>query len=275
MEILPFNFENREIRIFTDSENNIWFIVKDILEILEISTKHTSMTLRKLDEDELTTIKMLSGGQNRDMKAVSESGFYKLVLRSNKPVAKPFQKWVTRDVLPSIRKTGTYSIQKDNSNLPQLKERAEKIEISTNMFISFEKIFSRIGIVDKTELAITSNRAVQKETGIDFIELSEKRGLEISDKFLTPTELAELSQNPQFLTKSGKGSGRKMNLELEKYGFQFLKDKVWIQTESGKEFSKFVQNKSKYSEKNIFHLNWKKDVLEKLSVDKQKTFLEI
>jgi prophage antirepressor-like protein len=46
-------------------------------------------------------------------KIISESGLYSLIMRSRKPVAKPFQKWVTKEVLPSIRKTGSYSLQKE------------------------------------------------------------------------------------------------------------------------------------------------------------------
>ena len=62
-----------------------------------------------------------------------------------------------------------------------------------------------------------------------------------------------------------------MNQELGRAGFQIWIDKVWIQTEIGKEFSKLVQNKSLNSEKTVYHLNWKKEVLEKLNFDKQQT----
>jgi len=55
---------------------------------------------------------MNSGGQVREFKIVSESGLYTLIIRSRKPIAKPFQRWITREVLPSIRKTGSYSISK-------------------------------------------------------------------------------------------------------------------------------------------------------------------
>jgi prophage antirepressor-like protein len=113
---------------------------------------------------------------------VSESGLYSLIMRSRKPIAKPFQKWVTREVLPSIRKTGSYSLPNSNEpDLEQIRKRTELIEFSERQFSSFEQIFLKIGISEKNELAITSNRAVAKETGIDFIAISELKGLEAKE----------------------------------------------------------------------------------------------
>lgn len=61
-----------------------------------------------LDPDELTSVKLRSGKQAREMLALTESGFYTLIVRSNKPEAKKFRKWVAGEVLPAIRKTGSY-----------------------------------------------------------------------------------------------------------------------------------------------------------------------
>ena len=83
-----------------------WFILADICKVLEIS--NSRMVAGRLDEDELMSVRLTSGGQRREMTAVSESGLYDVILRSDKPQAKPFRKWVTTEILPTIRRTGGY-----------------------------------------------------------------------------------------------------------------------------------------------------------------------
>ena len=105
--MLPQIFKNEgyEIRVFGDLENPL-FVAKDICDVL--GYKEVSKTLSKLDEDEKLTRKIFVSGQNRDMQCINESGLYTLILRSNKPEAKKFKKWVTGEVLPTIRKQGMY-----------------------------------------------------------------------------------------------------------------------------------------------------------------------
>lgn len=108
-EITPFDFHGHNVRVLTDEQDEPWFIAKDVCDILETRTDNLKAIL---EEDELSTINPYSigvaqnGGHNPLI--ISEAGFYKLVLRSRKPVAKEFQRWVTHEVLPSIRKHGAY-----------------------------------------------------------------------------------------------------------------------------------------------------------------------
>jgi prophage antirepressor-like protein len=92
-------------------ENEPFIIAKDICDILELSNSRKAIA--SLDEDEKAdvTISYTSSNgtvQNRKVKAINESGFYKLIFKSTKPEAKVFQKWVTSEVLPSLRKSGFY-----------------------------------------------------------------------------------------------------------------------------------------------------------------------
>ena len=82
-----------------------WFVAKDVCDCLEIANSREAIT--RLDEDELTSVKLTSGGQMREMKVVNEFGLYNLILSSRKKEAKKFKRWVTHEVLPSIRKTGS------------------------------------------------------------------------------------------------------------------------------------------------------------------------
>lgn len=100
-----FNYQSKDIRtIQNDGES--WFVLRDVCDVLEIGD--TNKTAERLDPDELTRTKFVSGGQEREMYIINESGLYHVILRSDKPQAAPFRKWVTSEVLPSIRKHGAY-----------------------------------------------------------------------------------------------------------------------------------------------------------------------
>ena len=87
-----------------------WFIAKEVCEILELST--TSRAVENLDDDEVSKTHTIDSlGRNQEVLIISESGLYTLIIRSNKPNARKFRKWVTGVVLPSIRKTGGYALQ--------------------------------------------------------------------------------------------------------------------------------------------------------------------
>lgn len=101
-EIQTFNFNNATMRTLTDENGEPWFVAKDVCDILGIDTNH----LREaLDDDEITNLRN-SEVWNQSGRApliISEPGLYKLIMRSRKPEAKEFQRWITHDVLPTIR----------------------------------------------------------------------------------------------------------------------------------------------------------------------------
>lgn len=104
IEIQKFvNKQFGEIRTVTIN-NEPWFAVKDICNILGLS--NPTMSLKNLETYEVTKLNL--GGLEGETNFISESGFYTLVLRSRKDIAKPFRLWVTREVLPQIRQTGGY-----------------------------------------------------------------------------------------------------------------------------------------------------------------------
>lgn len=100
-------FNEKEIRIITQENGEIWFVAKDLCNALGLT--HVTETLKRLDDDEKLNAVILHLGQHRNQIIVSETGMYKIIFQSNKPEAKLFTNWVTKEVLPSIRKTGRYS----------------------------------------------------------------------------------------------------------------------------------------------------------------------
>jgi prophage antirepressor-like protein len=109
-----FGFNNSEVRV-VEIEGEYWFVGKDVCDILELA--NSRMALDRLDEDEKGVSSIYTLGGNQEVSIINESGLYSLVLTSRKPEAKKFKKWITSEVLPTLRKTGTYSISQPK--LPQ------------------------------------------------------------------------------------------------------------------------------------------------------------
>ena len=105
------SFDISGLRHFEEGDK-IWFCLVDIGRMLELSdSSMRSMKTRDwFDDDEITTVAHCNAGS--DITYVSESALYRIINRSNSPKARPFERWVTKEVLPSIRKTGSYSITK-------------------------------------------------------------------------------------------------------------------------------------------------------------------
>ena len=107
-EIQKFDFRGAPLRTLTDEAGEPWFVAKDVCDILELT--NPAVALQSLDEDEKTNLSnsYVWSEPGRRPLIISEPGLYRLVMRSRKPEAKEFQRWVTHEVLPQIRKTGGY-----------------------------------------------------------------------------------------------------------------------------------------------------------------------
>lgn len=120
-EVQVWNYEGAEVRT-VQIDGEPWFVLADICRELELSTP--ARVAERLEKDEVSQTHTIDRmGREQKTTIINESGLYTVILRSDKPQAKPFRKWVTSVVLPSIRKTGSYSVQQPNAfeNLsPQL-----------------------------------------------------------------------------------------------------------------------------------------------------------
>ena len=123
---LPTHLGAGDFRV-ANIDGNPWFVSPDACRALGMDTrKGTFKWLTALGADEKRTVsraehpQIFRGSFASSVALVSESGFYKLVLRSNKPDAKAFQDWVTRDVLPTIRRDGVYVVGEEKLNDPGL-----------------------------------------------------------------------------------------------------------------------------------------------------------
>lgn len=106
--ILPFMYGDHEVRTVT-IDNATWFVAKDVCNVLEILDARRAV--ERLDDDERSLTPLVdSAGKRQEMYTVNEPGLYSLILGSRKPEAKQFKRWITHEVIPSIRQSGSYAL---------------------------------------------------------------------------------------------------------------------------------------------------------------------
>lgn len=153
LKVFTFNPSNQQIRVELIN-NEPWFVAKDVCDVLNIANNRDA--IGRLDNDEKLMSVVPTSGQNRDMWFVNESGLYNLVFQSRKPEAKAFRKWVTSEVLPAIRRTGTYSIKpvrKEPNLLPKRKpSRREGFGLETLRMLWL--IDSKLNHGDQAQVAL-------------------------------------------------------------------------------------------------------------------------
>ena len=111
-EIMPFMFGESVVRVITDENGEPWFVAKDVCRVLGLENNRDAVS--SLDEDEKITVANPDGNPRAGIPhryvVISESGLYALVFRSRKPQAREFSRWVRKEVLPALRKTGRYEV---------------------------------------------------------------------------------------------------------------------------------------------------------------------
>lgn len=149
-----------------------WFVAKDVCEALGLSD--TSGPVSRLDNDERGTAIIGTPSGDQQMLTINESGLYSLILTSSKPAAKRLKKWVTSEVLPSIRKTGSYQLQ-PKTFAESLRAYADQVEqnerLKVELIIAAPKIELADAIAERAEEhSITS---AGKEFGMGSREIHE------------------------------------------------------------------------------------------------------
>lgn len=176
-----FNFHNHEIRVIKVN-GEPWFVASDVAEAL--GYRDATNAARNLGEHQKSDTQIASTSSNgstqmRSVTIISESGLYRLVLRSRKPEAEAFSDWVTGEVLPSIRKTGSYQVGQQQELA--IDETAESIRRDSIGSI-IERLTSRVQQSNTypVEVFMPLVNAVLRKAGLDFVHRSGHSVLPIS-----------------------------------------------------------------------------------------------
>jgi prophage antirepressor-like protein len=120
-EITNYNYAGRDVRT-VEKDGDTWWVLKDVCDVLEIANHRD--TANRLDDDEKGVVQTDTLGGKQNATIINESGLYNVILRSDKPEAKTFKRWVTHEVLPQIRRTGAYRTEE-----PTIEQRIKVLEI--------------------------------------------------------------------------------------------------------------------------------------------------
>lgn len=203
-----FSFNNLPISII-NRDGEPWFVAKEVCAVLE-HTNHRA-AIQNLDEDEKGVSKVYTLGGEQEVSIISESGLYTLIIRSNKPQAKVFRKWVTSVVLPAIRKTGSYSVSNISDRVIAIEEQKMQLERAKML----ERLSDNYrGRCDGRYSQILDSYAIKELTGENILPLPER-----VEKYYTAHEVGDI------LGVSANRIGRIANLnhlKNEKYGKWFI-----------------------------------------------------
>jgi hypothetical protein len=215
-QIVAFDFESHNVRVVVGQNGEPMFVASDLLSTLNLDRK----AMERLDDDEKGVSSIHTPGGQQDMTVVNESGLFNLVLGSRKSEAKRFKRWVTHDVLPSIRKTGAYAVPGSVAALP-----APAQDRVTAILMIGEAIAKVPGVKPGIAMAATLT-CIQDNTGLLVEQF--RRALPVAVEPIC-------SMNPTQLGERIGQSARGINSRLQALGFQFKNDRdEWELTEAGK-----------------------------------------
>lgn len=179
-DVKLWQYESHDVRTI-EKDGEPWWVLKDVCSILEIAN-HKDLP-KRLDEDEVGRFELphpQSTNKSIEMVCINESGLYNVILRSDKPQAKPFRKWVTSEVLPTIRKHGAYMTEETLEQAltspdfliklaNQLKdERAKRVALEQQAEIDKPKvIFADSVSVSTTSILVGELAKIIKQNGVD------------------------------------------------------------------------------------------------------------
>lgn len=249
-DLTIFRFEGtHEVRtVVRDGEP--WFVAKDICDILEISQYRDAIST--LDEDERASVVVDTLGGPQNMSAVNESGLYALVFKSRKPEAKAFRKWVTSEVLPTIRKTGQYKTATANMTSE---------EFTSRTFAALRSIAVTAGL-EGNAATVSADNAMMRIYKVSPLKLLQIE-LKNPDQqfFLTPTQIAQ---------RLGFSGPREVNKLLAHEGFQSNINGTWVPTDKGREYVVLLDTGKRHSDGvMIQQMKWKEKICDKLKPKRQ------
>ncbi|WP_279358198.1 BRO-N domain-containing protein [Methylobacterium indicum] len=252
--LTTFDFETRPLRL-VDRNGESWFVATDAAGILGYAAAKD--LTRTLDDDEKGGHRVPTPGGTQEVAIISEAGLYRAILQRRATNSVPaeirqaitrFQRWVFHEVLPSLRRTGTYA-PAEPSDAPGV----------ATAFRSYFSIGELIGL-DRNQAALAANRATRTTTGIDPLALMGATHLLAPQQapLLTPTDLGK---------ELGGLSAIATNNMLAERGFQEgrrdAKDRpYWVPTAAGERFAVFLDTGKKHSDGTpVRQLKWSADIV--------------
>ncbi len=148
MLIAPYDFSGKTVRILTDDKGDPWWVGSEVCHILGLYARD-SVRYLAIDEKSKVSRKHLGLTPGKDMIIINESGLYTLIIGSKKKKAIKFKRWITHDILPSIRKTGAYSIVVPKTLPEALRAYATEVEAKEKLLTENKRLLPKANALDQ------------------------------------------------------------------------------------------------------------------------------
>lgn len=220
--IIPFQFESHALRVQIDDAGQPWFNANDVCGALELANPRDALA-KHADPDDVAKRDIIDSlGRNQLASFVNESGLYALILGSTKEAAKRFKRWVTSDVLPTIRKTGSYAVPTLAALPAPTQDRV------TALLLIGEAVAKVPGVKAGIAMAATLT-CIQENTGLTVETM--RHALPVANEPIC-------SLNATQLGKLIGISAKATNQRLARFGLQFRNDRdEWELTEAGESWA--------------------------------------
>jgi prophage antirepressor-like protein len=206
--IIPFQFEAHAVRVQVDEQGQPWFNATDVCDALEMGNPSQAIKSH-VDAEDLQKLETLTAGGRQRQNHVNESGLYALILGSTKDAAKRFKRWVTQEVLPSIRNTGSYAVPGAIASLP-----APTQDRVTALLLIGEAVAKVPGVKAGTAMAATLT-CIQENTGL---------AVETLRRMLPAANEPICALNATQLGKLAGLSAKTTNLNILRHSLRFIPD---------------------------------------------------
>ncbi|MCR4158831.1 Bro-N domain-containing protein [Kerstersia gyiorum] len=243
MNIIPFQSPDFSVRV-VEVEGETWFVGKDVAEALGYA--NSSKAMGDHCKGVAKRYPLQTAGGMQEVRVINEADLFRLVVNSQLPSAEKFERWVFEEVLPSIRKTGSYQVGGE-----PVKQATEALKIAPLAV----RAARALGL-DKNTAAISANQFVRKLTGMNLLEGFGATHLAAENQealYFTPTELGKML---------GGLSAQKVNLLLAGAGLQAKVGEHWKPLDAGKDFARLYDTGKKHSDgASVQQIKWSDTVL--------------
>ncbi|WMY91864.1 Bro-N domain-containing protein [Snodgrassella communis] len=166
-----FNYNQSSVRTFLDKNNELWFLINDVCAILDYKNPHRALNLHCKPKGITKRYTPTKGGK-QEMVYINEPNLYRLIIKCQKPEAEPFETWVMEEVLPSIRKTGSYSLTLTTEQQYQIKEavHANAAKTHRRFFAVYKSLYAKFNVPRYQDIL-----AKDFDDAMLFLEASDKQ----------------------------------------------------------------------------------------------------
>ena len=218
-----FNYKEQQVRT-VEVNGEIWFVAKDVCDILE--NQNVTQAVQNLDEDERS---MHYIGRQGEANIISEAGLYKLIFNSRKPEAKEFTRWVTHEVLPTLHRAGTFTINQPQISLEELELRRNALNLERAKLINSMIENPSFPMTPETR-TVFAHEVFKLASGHDYLAMLP----ECSEKWYTATEI-----------------GNELGISANKVGRIAKTHGIKAPDGESNEYGRWIFSKSQYSSREV------------------------